>query len=261
MLSRPSSGVPGRGSGAACFPIWPGSFPGSSISPSASSSSPPTCTPRELLRTINHALPLTQFFAAAANGSLPSFSLVDPDYGAFSEENPQDVQCGEGFAAKVIDAVCGARGGPRPLLIFWLYDGIEGDYDHVVPDTAPVPDGVAGTSLDERFPVLRKLPFLKAKLAELDVADAGPRTYDQFGFRVPAVIVSPSQGRNMRSPVPSTTPRILKLIEEKWNLPALTRRDAAAVAPLGALDLEAPPAFLIPPVLAGPAKPWTVTNE
>ena len=41
--------------------------------------------------------------------------------------------------------------------------------------------------------------------------------------------------------------------EEKWNLPALTRRDAAATSPLGALDLTAPPAFLTPPRLPAPA--------
>jgi hypothetical protein len=39
---------------------------------------------------------------------------------------------------------------------------------------------------------------------------------------------------------------VLKLLEENWNLPALTARDAAAVSPLGALDLTGPPAFLEP---------------
>jgi hypothetical protein len=36
----------------------------------------------------------------------------------------------------------------------------------------------------------------------------------------------------------------------------LTRRDAAAAAPLGALDLTAPPAFLTPPQLPPPALAW-----
>jgi len=45
---------------------------------------------------------------------------------------------------------------------------------------------------------------------------------------------------------------VLKLIEEKWNLPPLTHRDAAAVSPLGALDLKSPPAFSEPPSLAAP---------
>src|ERR1700742_4635578 len=42
------------------------------------------------------------------------------------------------------------------------------------------------------------------------------------------------------------------LIEEKWNLAPLTRRDAAALSPLGALDLGAKPAFLTPPELPAP---------
>jgi hypothetical protein len=42
----------------------------------------------------------------------------------------------------------------------------------------------------------------------------------------------------------------------QWNLPALTRRDAAATSPLGALDLAAPPAFLTPPDLPAPALAW-----
>jgi phospholipase C len=49
---------------------------------------------------------------------------------------------------------------------------------------------------------------------------------------------------------------VLKLIETKWNLPPLTKRDAAAVAPLDMLDLEGPAAFLEPPVLPAPATPW-----
>jgi phospholipase C len=49
---------------------------------------------------------------------------------------------------------------------------------------------------------------------------------------------------------------VLKLVEEKWNLPALTERDARALSPLGALDLSAPPAFLEPPKLPEPALQW-----
>jgi phospholipase C len=48
----------------------------------------------------------------------------------------------------------------------------------------------------------------------------------------------------------------LKLVEEKWNLPALTARDAAAASPLGALDLTGAPAFLDPPSLPEPGLKW-----
>ena len=46
---------------------------------------------------------------------------------------------------------------------------------------------------------------------------------------------------------------ILRLVEDKWNLPSLTRRDAAAISPIVALDFDSPPAFLTPPTLAPPA--------
>jgi phospholipase C len=85
---------------------------------------------------------------------------------------------------------------------------------------------------------------------------AGPDAYDTYGFRVPAVIVSPyARPDCVLSDVFDHT-SVLKLVEEKWNLPALTRRDAAAIAPLGALDLTAPPAFITPPELPKPALEW-----
>jgi hypothetical protein len=49
---------------------------------------------------------------------------------------------------------------------------------------------------------------------------------------------------------------VLKLVQQKWNLPALTRRDAAAESPLDALDLDAEPAFLKPPDLPEPSLAW-----
>jgi phospholipase C len=212
--------------------------------------------PRGLLRTLNHALPLERFFDAARNGTLPAFCIVDPDYGKWSEEDPQDIQRGEGFSAAVINAVMEGPGWARTMLI-WLYDEHGGYYDHVPPPPAVDPDDVPGTSLAERFPLIRRLPLLKRTLAELDLADTGPRTYDRYGFRVPAVVVSPyARGDFVADRVYDHT-SILKLVEMKWNLPALTKRDAGAAAPLDALDLDAPPAFLVPPQLAPPAKAWS----
>jgi phospholipase C len=49
---------------------------------------------------------------------------------------------------------------------------------------------------------------------------------------------------------------VLKLVEQKWNLPPLTARDAAAASPLDALDLTGPPAFLDPPSLPKPTMTW-----
>jgi phospholipase C len=49
---------------------------------------------------------------------------------------------------------------------------------------------------------------------------------------------------------------VLKLVGQKWNLPPLTGRDAAATAPLNALDLAGEPAFLTPPDLPAPSLGW-----
>jgi hypothetical protein len=81
----------------------------------------------------------------------------------------------------------------------------------------------------------------------------GAGGYDRLGFRVPAVLVSPYARPDYVSSRVYDHTSVLKLIERKWNLPPLTRRDAAAADPLEMIDLDSPPAFLTPPQLAAPA--------
>jgi phospholipase C len=70
------------------------------------------------------------------------------------------------------------------------------------------------------------------------------------------VIVSPYAKPGFVSSTAYDHTSVLKLIEEKWNLPSLTRRDATAAAPWDMIDLNAPPAFLDPPDLPAPARAW-----
>jgi phospholipase C len=86
--------------------------------------------------------------------------------------------------------------------------------------------------------------------------DAGPKHYDRYGFRVPAVLVSPYARPGYVTSQTFDHTSVLKLIEQKWNLPPLTARDAAADSPLDALDLTSPPAFAEPPELPEPALRW-----
>ena len=95
---------------------------------------------------MRHVHSTDQFFADADNGTLPAFSIVDPDFDAYSEENPQDIRKGESFAAEVINRVMHGKGWPGTLLI-WLYDEHGGYYDHVPPPPAVPPDDVEGRSL------------------------------------------------------------------------------------------------------------------
>jgi len=204
-----------------------------------------------------HVRSIERFFADADSGSLPSFCIVDPDFGSFSEENPQDVRKGESFAAEVISRVMHGPGWADTLLI-WTYDEHGGYYDHVAPPAAVPPDDVPGRSRVAHPSPLRSLlkVLFPGYVRHAEQLVAGPDSYDTYGFRVPAVILSPyARPDCVLSDVFDHT-SVLKLIEEKWNLPALTRRDAAATAPLGALDLTAPPAFLTPPRLPAPALAW-----
>ena len=74
-------------------------------------------------------------------GTLPAFSIVDPDFKSYSEENPHDIQQGESFASEVIKRVMHGKGWADTLLI-WLYDEHGGYYDHVPPPAAVEPDDV-----------------------------------------------------------------------------------------------------------------------
>ena len=213
--------------------------------------------PMGIGRYMQHVRSTDQFFTDAANGTLPAFSIVDPDFDSFSEENPQDIQKGESYAAEVIKAVMHGNGWPDTLLI-WLYDEHGGYYDHVPPPAAIPPDDITGRSAIGSATPLEKLlrPVFPSLTRNKRDQTEGPHQYDRYGFRVPAVVVSPyARPDYVCSDVFDHT-SVLRLVEEKWNLPPLTRRDAAAKAPLNALDLTGAPAFLTPPALPEPGLKW-----
>jgi phospholipase C len=206
---------------------------------------------------ILHIHGFDQFLTGADHGTLPAFSIVDPAFDDFSEENPQDIRKGESFAAEVINRVMHGKGWPDTLLI-WTYDEHGGYYDHVPPPEAIPPDDVAGQAMSSRPGWLRAVHRLlfPSYAKDAENPDAEPMRYDRYGIRVPAVVVSPyARPDCVLSDVFDHT-SVLRLVEEKWNLPTLTRRDAAAISPIGALDFNSPPAFLEPPSLPEPSLKW-----
>jgi phospholipase C len=180
----------------------------------------------------SHLASNATFLSDAAAGTLPAVSMVDPNFETQSQEDPQDVQYGDQFLAQVVHAVMDSPQWPHTILV-WCYDESGGYYDHVPPPAAVVPDAVPP-----------------------DVPPGGtPGSFDRYGFRVPAGVVSPYARPDYVSHVVHDHTSVLKLIETKWNLPALTNRDAAADDLLDSVDLTRPPHFLHPPKLAAPADP------
>ena len=207
-----------------------------------------------------HLSHIEQFYLDAKLGTLPSVSLVDCNFGAVtgeidgvvqkvkiptfqpilsnvleataeSEENPQDIQLGESFVARVVNAV---MHGPKwkSTLLVWLYDEHGGYYDHVPPPAAIPPDNIA--------------PLLGP--------NDPPGGYDIYGPRVPAVVVSPFARPHAVTNVVHDHTSVLATIETQWNLPALTFRDANATTLADFLD-PTTMAFARPPALTAPANP------
>ena len=80
-------------------------------------------------------VPIDQFFVDAAAGNLPHSAWSSPTTTRQSEENPQDIQFGDQFVGKVVNAVMSSPNWPKTMLI-WTYDEHGGYYDHVPPPAA-----------------------------------------------------------------------------------------------------------------------------
>jgi phospholipase C len=161
---------------------------------------------------------LSQFYTDAANGALPSFSLLEPDYSVSSQENPQNIIRGEALLSQVVNAIGHSPKWKQTALIF-TYDEHGGYYDHVPPPVALAPDNIPPTP-----------------------PQPGDSTYDGFaryGFRVPAVVVSAYAKRRHVSHTVYDHTSVLAFLERKWNLPALTLRDANANDLTDFFDLQA----------------------
>ncbi len=188
----------------------------------------------DLVTGIQHLWAFDQFFPDAAAGRLAPVVLLDPSYATQSQENPQNIVVGEARLAQVVHAL-GASPQWESTLLVVVYDEHGGYYDHVPPPPAPKPDLIG--------------PMLQL----------GEQPYDGFaryGFRVPNVVVSPYAKAGFVSHRLFDHTSILATIERKWNLPALTYRDAKANDLTDFLDLAAlaarRPLFPILPPLAAP---------
>lgn len=162
----------------------------------------------------------SDFLAAAAAGTLPAYTFLEPEWGAKgnSQHPPYNVALGERLIYDVYQALRNGPGWPQTLLVI-TYDQHGGCYDHVPPPWGAVPPD--------------------------DTAGQFGFDFTRFGVRVPAVLVSPliEAGTVFRAP-PGAPPldhtSILKTVQERWGLPALTARDAAAPGFGGVLTLSQP---------------------
>jgi phospholipase C len=161
--------------------------------------------------------PFDDFFTDAADGKLPAVSLLDPDFSTQSQENPQNMVVGEALLAKIVAALGSSPKWQQTLLVI-TYDEHGGYYDHVPPPVALVPDGIG--------PIVE--PF-----------ESAYDGFGRYGFRVPTIVVSPYARKDHVSSLVYDQTSVLAMIERKWNLPAMTYRDANANDLSDFLDMDA----------------------
>jgi phospholipase C len=238
-----------------------------------------------------HFLPLTVFLAQAAGTpgvpELPSVSFVDPNFGLFGitfendEHPPTDIQRGQAFVSQVVNAV---RNGPfwKDSIIFITYDEHGGFYDHVAPPRAQqgnarTPDGIVpGLCADLSNPPASEQPgggaectlslnIEKSFCAAFAANPTGPfpdacASFDQLGFRVPFIAVSPfSKPRYVSHTVGDHT-SLLALIEKRFfslededaERPHLTLRDLHANTLEDMFDFNHSPSLNTPVGIALP---------
>jgi phospholipase C len=177
------------------------------------------------------------FLLDAFFGNLPSVSFLDPKYtilddGEGNDDHPHaDIRSGEAFLSGVYRALSRSPQWKNTVLIV-NRDEWGGFYDTVPPPRAAAPNSV-----------------------DTDIVNG--KTL--LGCRVPVVVASPFSGGNPSSPRVNSLvydhTSVLKLIEWRFGLQPLTRRDASNdVANLAyALDFENP--NFHPPSLAEVSAP------
>ncbi len=160
------------------------------------------------------------FLQAASAGRLPAYTFLEPSWESTgnSQHPNYDVALGEQLIHDVYRALRDGPGWNQTLLVL-TYDEHGGCYDHVPPPIGAMPPDPSSGEFGFDF--------------------------GRFGVRVPTVLVSPwiDAGSVFRVPAGSTPldhTSILKTVERRWELPALTARDAAAPDVGAALTRSSP---------------------
>jgi phospholipase C len=147
---------------------------------------------------------------------LPDLTIIDPAFsgsGENDEHPPSNVQLGHQFVAKVVKILGSNPNVWQKSVLFITYDEHGGYHDHVPPPKACIPDG-----------------------------DAPPtHAYDQYGIRVPLTVVSRFVKPHYVSHYVTDHSSITRFIENRFNLGAMTSRDANAWPMLDMFDFEKPP--------------------
>ncbi|MBX3190805.1 MAG: alkaline phosphatase family protein [Labilithrix sp.] len=145
------------------------------------------------LLSLNPSAGIGEFFTAAKNGTLPSFSIIDPDYMASDDHPSHNIQRGQAFVASVYKALADGPAWNKTLFII-TYDEHGGFFDHVAPPVA----------VD-------------------DLAD-----FQRQGFRVPAFVIGPTVKKGYVCKTQLEHSSVAATLKTRFDIKSLSKRMDAA---------------------------------
>lgn len=186
----------------------------------------------------NHLATMTQFFTDVKNGTLPQVAQIEPasaagldEHGSDSDQYPIDIQLGAQYVESLINALMKSVSWKDSAFIL-TFDEFGGLYDHVPPQPTVSPDGIKPKDL---------------MTGDICSTVTGPDCdFTYTGYRLPLIVVSPYAKRHYVSHTVMDTTAILKLIEVRFGLTPLTKRDAAQKSMTEFFSFNFPP-WMTPP--------------
>jgi len=195
----------------------------------------------------SNIVPVSQYLSDVANGTLPSVAFIDPGFDSGLDEHPGlddgqpggSVQLGSQYVSSLINALMQSSSWQDSVFIL-TFDEFGGFFDHVPPQPAVSPDGVKPMDL---------LP------GDVCTNGTGPTCdFVYTGYRIPLIVISPFAKKNYVSHTVADYTAWLKLVETRFNLPNLTKRDAAQMDMTEFFD------FVNVPWITPPTPPAQPTN-
>jgi phospholipase C len=162
-------------------------------------------------------VPISDFFKDLTFHTLPSVAFVQAGLGSGRDEHPggqsskgeggNDIQLGAKYVWEIITQFMQSSSWKDSVFILTFDEG-GSFYDHVPPAKATRPDDTNPIDL---------LPT--------DSVIQPQGRFDHTGFRLPVIVISPFSKKSYVSHTPTDSTAILKLIESRFNLDHLTKRD------------------------------------
>jgi phospholipase C len=190
-----------------------------------------------------HRIEVLYADAKGPAGKFPAYAFIEPSYGGADQNDqhpPTDMRKGEYLIAQVYNALRSNEELWNSTLLVLLYDEHGGFYDHVYPPKTVAPD-----------------------------EHTSEFSFDQYGVRVPAILISPWVRKGINSTVFDHT-SLLRFLIDGWGLEAnsLGKRVANASTFTSELNrmetarTDTPPIFDLPSLpLPKPVPPPQQTNE